>query len=128
MSMFTVTGEVRNVFYQQGQPDKETGELKEGSHKVQVLGEMPVNGGGSREDLITLTIPEGLDFKPFLKRTVRFPLGFFAPAKGTIVYFIPKGSKIELSEPNAVQEALTPARSPYTPPALNPAVKAPAGA
>ena len=127
MSMFTVTGEVRNVFYQQGQPDKETGELKEGSHKVQVLGEMPVNGGGSREDLITLTIPEGLDFKPFLKRTVRFPLGFFAPAKGTIVYFIPKGSKIELTEPNVVQEALTPSRSPYTPSALNPAVKAPAG-
>lgn len=127
MSMFTVTGEVRNVFYQPGQKDKETGETKEGSNKVQILGDMPVNGGGSREDLITLSIPEGIDFQPLLKRTVRFPLGFFAPAKGTIVYFIPKGSKIELTEPNATQGALTPA-SPCIPPALNHAVKAPMGA
>lgn len=136
MSMFTVTGEVRNVFYQQGQPDKETGELKEGSHKVQVLGEMPVNGGGSREDLITLTIPEGLDFKPYLKRTVRFPLGFFAPAKGTIVYFIPRGSKIDLIDSgstsslpvnSATVDPVNASKLPYTPAGLNPAVKAPAG-
>jgi hypothetical protein len=96
MSMFTVTGEVRNVFYQPGQLDKETGTLKPGSNKVQVLGEMPVNGGGSKEDLITLTIPEGMDFEPLKKRLVRFPLGFFSPAKGAITYFIPKGSKVEI--------------------------------
>lgn len=123
MSMFTVTGEVRNVFYQPGQKDKNTGELKEGSHKVQVLGEMPVSGGGSREDLITLTIPDEIDFKPYLKRTIRFPLGFFAPAKGTIVYFIPKGSKIDLVDSSgaaqSVIESVVP-KSPYTPSALKP--------
>jgi hypothetical protein len=95
MSMFTVTGEVRNVFFQAGSIDKQTGEAKEGSHKVQLLGEMPVNGGDSRLDLVTLTIPDGIDFKPYLKRTIRLPLGFFAPAKGAIVYFIPKGATVE---------------------------------
>lgn len=94
MSMFTVTGEVRNVFYQPGATDKETGEIKPGSDKVQILGTLPVQGGGEKEDIITLTIPEGLDFKPYLKRTVSVPLGFFSPAKGSIVYFIPKGSQI----------------------------------
>lgn len=96
MSMFTVTGEVRNVYFQPGSVDPETGKSKPGSNKVQILGDIPVSDGGSREDLITLTIPEGIDFEPFKKRFVRFPLGFFAPGKGTIVYFIPKGSKIEL--------------------------------
>lgn len=100
MSMFTITGEVRNVFYQPGQVDKETGVLKQGSYKVQILGEMPVNGGGSKEDLITLTIPEGINFEPLKKRLVRFPLGFFSPAKGSIVYFIPKGSNVEILDSN----------------------------
>ena len=116
MSMFTVTGEVRNVFYQPGQKDKETGETREGSDKVQILGDMPVSGGGSREDLITLSIPEGMDFKPYLKRTVRLPLGFFAPSKGTIIYFIPKGSEIE---------CLT--LKPIAPAVLSPLVKSPLG-
>lgn len=96
MSMFTVTGEVRSVFYQPGPVDPETGKLKPGTNKVQVLGDIPVNGGGSKEDLITLTIPDGIDFEPLKKRLVRFPLGFFAPSKGTIVYFIPKGSSVEI--------------------------------
>ena len=60
MSMFTVTGEVRNVFYQPGATDKQTGEVKPGSDKVQILGTLPVQGGGEKEDIITLTIPEGL--------------------------------------------------------------------
>lgn len=94
MSMFTVTGEVRNVYFQPGSIDKETGEAKSGVHKVQILGTLPVQGGGEKEDIITLSIPAGLDFKPYLKRTVSVPLGFFSPAKGSIVYFIPKGSQI----------------------------------
>lgn len=98
MSMFTVTGEVRNVYHQPGATDKETGEIKPGSDKVQILGDVPVQGGGSKLDLITLTIPEGMDFKPFLKRTVSVPLGFFSPAKGSIVCFIPKGSTVNLVE------------------------------
>lgn len=94
MSMFTITGQVIRTFYQPGPVDAETGVVKPGSDKVQILGEIPVNGGGSKFDLITLTIPEGISFKEHLKSIVSIPLGFFSPAKGSIVYFIPKGSQI----------------------------------
>lgn len=94
LSMFLVTGEVRGVFTQPGSVDRTTGEARPESLKVQILGELPVVGGGTREDIITLTIPEGLDFQPYLKQVVSVPVGFMSPAKGTIIYFIPKGSRI----------------------------------
>lgn len=94
MSMFTVTGQVVNTFMQSGRTDKDTGEIQNPSHKVQIMGEMPVSEGGSKFDLITLTIPEGVDFSEYLNKRVSVPLGFFSPQKGQIIYFIPKGAEI----------------------------------
>lgn len=95
MSMFSITGQVINTFYQEGRIDKETGEKGGNTPKVQVLGEIPVATGGTRVDLVTLTVPQGLDFKDLKGKNVKIPLGFFAPAKNSIIYYIPKGSKIE---------------------------------
>lgn len=95
-SMFTVTGQVLKTFVQPGQVDKATGEVGESSIKVQIMGEMPVQGGDSRLDLITLTVQDKPAYDALEGKRVRVPLGFFAPQKGTIVYFIPKGSKPEL--------------------------------
>ncbi|QQZ31114.1 hypothetical protein HMY34_20030 (plasmid) [Thiothrix subterranea] len=122
MSMFLVTGEVRNVFKQPGSVDKTTGEQRPDSNKVQILGELPVMGGGTREDIITLTIPDGLDFSPYLKQRVSVPIGFLSPAKGSIVYFIPKGSQInsERSTPHLETPVI---KSPLN----NSAVKSPLG-
>lgn len=92
MSMFTVTGKVVKTFFQEGQLDKETGELEEGKNKVQIMGEVPVKGGESKFDLLTLSVPDEIDFEPLIEKEVSVPLGFFSPAKGQIVYFIPKGS------------------------------------
>ena len=94
MSMFQITGQVINCFFQPGALDKTTGELKEGKNKVQILGNVPVSDGGSKMDLVTLTVPEGIDFKQHQSKKVSVPLGFFSPAKGSILYFIPKGSKV----------------------------------
>lgn len=94
MSMFQITGQVINCFFQPGNLDKTTGELKEGKNKVQILGNIPVSDGGSKMDLVTLTVPDGIDFKAHLQKRISVPLGFFAPAKGSILYFIPKGAKI----------------------------------
>ena len=94
MSMFQITGQVINCFFQPGSLDKTTGELKEGKNKVQILGNIPVSDGGSKMDLVTLTVPDGVDFKTYLQKKVSVPLGFFSPAKGSIIYFIPKGSKV----------------------------------
>lgn len=121
MSMFLVTGEVRNVFKQPGSVDKTTGEHRPDSNKVQILGELPVMGGGTREDIITLTIPDGLDFSPYLKQRISVPIGFLSPAKGSIVYFIPKGSQIISGAFKPISEAPV-IKSPFS---VNPAVKSP---
>lgn len=95
-SMFTVTGQVLKTFFQDGRIDKETGELSKGSFKVQLLGEMPVQGGDSRYDMVTLTTDDHKSFSELAGKTVRVPIGVFAPQKGNLVYFIPKGSKPEI--------------------------------
>ena len=95
-SMFTVTGQVLKTFVQPGQVDKETGEVSKPSVKVQIMGEMPVQGGESRLDLITLTIENQKVYDDLKLKRVRVALGFFAPQKGNIVYFIPKGATPEL--------------------------------
>jgi hypothetical protein len=96
LSMFTVTGQVLKTFVQPGSVNRETGEVSEPSSKVQIMGEMPVKGGDSRLDLITLTVENKKTFEDLKGKKVRVPLGFFAPQKGNIVYFIPKGAEPEL--------------------------------
>lgn len=96
ISMFTVTGQVLKTFIQEGRTDKETGEVSKDAVKVQIMGEMPVQGGDSRLDLITLTVEDQKSYDALKGKRVRVPLGFFAPAKGNIVYYIPKGSTPEL--------------------------------
>lgn len=96
LSMFTVTGQVLKTFIQPGRTDKETGEVSESSVKVQIMGEMPVQGGESRLDLITLTVENKKTYDDLKGKRVRVPLGFFAPQKGNIVYFIPKGASPEI--------------------------------
>lgn len=96
LSMFTVTGQVLKTFIQPGQVDKETGEIGKSSVKVQIMGEMPVQGGESRLDLITLTVENQKTYEDLKTKRIRVPLGFFAPQKGNIVYFIPKGAQPEV--------------------------------
>jgi hypothetical protein len=96
LSMFTVTGLVMKTFVQEGRTDKETGELGKDAVKVQIMGEMPVHGGDSRLDLITLTVEDQKSYEALKGKRVRVPLGFFSPAKGNIVYYIPKGSSPEV--------------------------------
>jgi len=95
-SMFTVTGQVLKTFIQPGMVNKETGEVGKASVKVQIIGEMPVQGGDSRSDLITLTVEDRKTYDDLKGKDIRVALGFFAPQKGNIVYFIPKGSKPEV--------------------------------
>jgi hypothetical protein len=89
MSMFTITGKVLNVYEREVKDDAGKIEVK---HKVQLLGDLPVPGGSSRFDLVDLTIEESANFRQFMGKTIQVPLGFFAPGKGQIVYYIPKGS------------------------------------
>lgn len=107
-SMFTVTGQVLKTFIQPAVVNNETGVLGEPSTKVQLMGEMPVQGGESRLDLITLTIQDRKTYDSLTGKTVRIPLGFFAPQKGNIVYFVPKGSIPEVVAEKAASNPLKP--------------------
>ena len=60
------------------------------------MGEMPVRGGDSRLDLITLTVEDKKIYEDLKGKRIRVPLGFFAPAKGNIVYYIAKGGQPEI--------------------------------
>jgi len=96
MSMFTVMGKVIHVFDQPGRVDKDTGEKGEDSVRLQMLGEMPVQNGQSRMDMITVKIEEKEVYEKLQGKTIRLPVGAFAPSKGQIIYFVPKGSQPEL--------------------------------
>ena len=96
MSMFTVMGKVVHVFDQLGRVDKETGEKLPDSVRLQMMGEMPVDGGDSRLDLITVKVENKETYEKLKGKDIRLPVGAFAPSKGQIIYFVPKGSLPEL--------------------------------
>jgi hypothetical protein len=93
-SMFSITGQVVNTFEAPGRAANEKAgtEAQEAKPKVQILGEMPVPGGQKRVELVTLTCEDQRVYDGLKGQTVSVPLGIFSPAKGQIIYFIPKGS------------------------------------
>lgn len=92
MSMFQVSGQVVHVYDAPQTIDKQTGEVKrEEKPKVQIVGDMPLPNGQLRYDIITLTVENKDEWKALQGRRITVPLGLFAPSKGSIVYFIPKG-------------------------------------
>ena len=96
MSMFTVMGKVVNVFDQPGQTNKETGEISPTTPRLQMMGQMPVQNGEMRLEMITVKVEDKKTFTDLVNKTIRLPVGVFAPSKGQIIYFVPKGSKPEL--------------------------------
>jgi len=93
MSMLTLTGQLINIFESpKGVKDeKEYG----GQDKIQILGEVVLQNGESRNDLITLTTHNKSLFDGMIGTPIRVPVSVFANGK-SITYFIPKGSKPEL--------------------------------
>lgn len=96
MSMFTVMGKVVHVFDQPGRLDKETGEMTPDSVRLQMMGQMPVQNGETRLDLITVKVENKETYEKLKGKDIRLPVGAFAPSKGQIIYFVPKGSQPEL--------------------------------
>lgn len=95
MSMFTLRGEVIGL-YKTRPTDQDTGEKLE-KDKVQVMGEIPVpEGDGTRRGLIDLTVPDPRPYQALQDKTIEVPVGFFAPAKGQVIHFVPKGARPRL--------------------------------
>lgn len=91
-AMFTLCGQVANVYVQPGGVSKKTGEAFDPRDKVQILGELPQPDGSKRLDLVTLSVEDATIFKAALNKRVRVAVGFFSAGRN-ITFFIPKGSK-----------------------------------
>jgi hypothetical protein len=96
MSMFTVTGKVVHVFDQEGSINRETGEKGDDTVRLQMMGEMPVQGGASRFEMITVKVDNKKRYEDLKDKNIRLAVGAFSPQKGQIIYFIPKGAKPEV--------------------------------
>ena len=90
--MFTLCGQVANVFIQPGGTSKKTGEVFDPRDKVQILGSVPVATGGHKLELVTLNVEDATIFQNLLSKSVRVPVGFYSSGK-TVGYFIPQGAK-----------------------------------
>lgn len=97
--MFTLCGQVANVFVQPGGTSKKTGEAFDPRDKVQILGQLPLPGGGHKLDLVTLNVEDARIFQTALGKSIRVPVGTYAIGK-TVGYFIPQGSKPALLAPS----------------------------
>ena len=96
--MFTLCGQVANVFVQPGGVSKKTGEEYDARDKVQILGELPMPEGGKRLDLITLNTEDARLFQQAIGKRVRVAIGMYAVGK-SVGYFIPRGAKPALVTP-----------------------------
>ena len=90
--MFTLCGQVMNVFVQPGGVSKKTGEAFDPRDKVQILGQIPLPEGGHKLDLVTLNVEDARPFQSAEGKTVRVPIGCYALNR-TVGYFIPQGAQ-----------------------------------
>lgn len=97
-AMFTLCGQVANVYVQPGGTSKKTGEVFDPRDKVQILGHVPLQGGGSKLDLVTLNVEDARLFQSAMNKTIRVPVGVYALGK-SVGYFIPQGAKPLLVTP-----------------------------
>lgn len=96
--MFTLCGQVANVFVQPGGTSKKTGEAFDPRDKVQILGHVPLPDGKTKLDLVTLNVEDARLFEAAMNKTIRVPVGVYALGK-SVGYFIPQGAKPQLVQP-----------------------------
>ena len=91
-AMFTLCGQVANVYVQPGGTSKKTGEAFDPRDKVQILGHVPLQDGKTKLDLVTLNVEDARLFQAAQGKTIRVPVGVYAIGK-SVGYFIPQGAK-----------------------------------
>lgn len=90
-AMFTLCGQVMNVYVQPGGQSK-NGDSYDPRDKVQILGQLPLKSGGHRLELVTLNTEDARIFQAAVGKTVRVPVGFYSVNR-SVGYFIPQGAK-----------------------------------
>lgn len=89
--MFTLCGEVANVYVQPGGTSKKTGESFDPRDKVQIIGQLPMSTGGHKLELVSLNVEDARLYEQAIGKTIRVPVGVYSTGK-TVGYFIPQGA------------------------------------
>lgn len=55
--------------------------------KLQLLGHVPMPDGGSKFDLMDVSVKNPEQYRGLETQTVTVPVGCFAPQKGTVIFF-----------------------------------------
>lgn len=92
--MLTLRGKIINV-YQQPKGEKD-GKEYGGQDKIQMMGEVTLQNGDTRVEMLNLTAHNVKDFQDFINKDISVPVGIMATGK-TLIYFIPKGSRPTLA-------------------------------
>lgn len=92
--MFTMTGQVINVYVTPKGTSRKTGEEYGGDDKVQIMGDIPLDNGQSRKELVEIRTIEPNAFQKLIGKPVSLPISFYSPAKGAVIYFLPKGHTV----------------------------------
>lgn len=92
MTMFTVTGTLTNVFKTPLATNRD-GEQYGGDYKIQLLGEIPLQNGETRFEMVDLKIQDPALYGDLKGSSITVPVGAVAMGKNNLVYFIPKGAK-----------------------------------
>jgi hypothetical protein len=89
--MLNLTGQVINVFTQQGGTDKKTGQAFEDRDKVQILGALDLPNGEVKNELITLSVNNARDFHDLLNKKISIAVGAM-PSGRTVIFYVAKGA------------------------------------
>lgn len=92
--MLTLRGKIINV-YQQPKGEKD-GKEYGGQDKIQIMGNVTLQNGDTRVEMLNLTAHNVKDFQDFINKDISVPVGIMATGK-TLIYFIPKGSRPTLA-------------------------------
>lgn len=100
MSMFEITGQLMACLDDRVK-DKETGEMIN-TPRIQVMGDLPLQySDQTRLELVTLKVQDLTPYRPMKGKTIRVAFGMFAPGKGQVIQFVPKGAQPRLAEGGA---------------------------
>ncbi len=102
MAMITVKGQFINMFQANSSTDRESGEIRPGAKKIQIIGKMPLESGESQMALRDFSCKEPDVFKAFQGKWIEFAIGMMATERGDVILYIPKGAKpIEIDQKTA---------------------------
>jgi len=86
MSMLKLTGTLVNTFRAPLRRGAEAGEVEK--DKLQIMGDVLLNNGESRKDLVTITVPDARKYAGQEGSEISLSVGVFAPAKGQVIFFV----------------------------------------